>query len=1315
MTRRRLAATVLVLAVAAGLPGVLVGTAAGRARLCAAAAEGLQAAVGDQVSLGACRLSPLAGGLRIEDVRIGASAHPQASLEALEVRFSWRSLLVGRLRLEALTLVRPSLTLIAGQGLLAPRASRPAQQSACLPAAGRLDLGTVRVERGTLRLALDDGRRIEADAVDAVLSGGSPWQLGVDVRSARLVEPEHTTPLDTARIRLHLAPGSARAQVDELSLHAPGLSLRATADIEDLCAGRGSAVVTVAADLARTALPRLDGLGPRDGRIAADLRLGLDGAASTARAEVRLDALRLGRFGPFDAEATLRAGRERLWVERFVGRLDTGRLEATGELGLSGDLPLHAEATARDFVLGELLTRLGIPDLTTHLTFDGRVEAEGPLAGDGGLHLGGRIDGTVGEFAVFDRPWHQRAKPGQAWVRFADARSRGSFTLDASGIDVSNVDVRTGRTHARVDGRVFFGPRGLDLAYDFPELALEDLGPFGPADCRGAGHGRGVIRGPYRALDVRAFAEVDGLEVMRVQLDHARATAHMDIGRIALDVTGASGVIGRSSWHGGMSMDFGHGRSDGRVDFEAARVSDLAGVARAFAPSLERLGDSVEASATGSLRVSGPVSRLDGVLEAALSDGRLLGTRLGDGRLSATMSEAAAWTVDTLQLGTDTHGLHGNGAFALKERAFRLDFEARGLELSGLAAVRERWPAASGVASAHVSGEGTLDAPEAEASVTVDRMDLGAGPPLRTRLDARVSQGAARVHGVVTARRGAEPEAMRHVVDARIDLAAGWPFTLEGTFDLPAAEAFWPDRPDGVAGAVRGSFTTSGRLDDPDDMRGELSFDRVSYRQGPLSVVNDGPATARWEAGRLVVDDLPLTGRFFRVGLRGERRRDGTLDLTATGRADLSEVGRLWPSLGPTRGEARLSVTVGGRLSNPDIIGQAELAGLAAAPPGLPLRFEEGRGSLLFSPSAIVGDGLEVRVNGAAVMLDGRAELDAFQPRRADLQVAFDALPVRIDDKTNLTLSGRTTLNGTPQQLTLAGDLQLDTLRFKRDLELERTVVHAVEIALQRRPPPVPRVLDAAGDRVLLDLGLHLGDVRIENNLLQSQLAGDLRLLGTLKRPGLLGALELQGARARLRNAEFAVSHGTLAFNDPTRLSPSFDLHADAAVREFLVHVAASGTARDPRLSLSSQPALPEADILTLLALGVTSRDFERTGGTSLGGVLLDAAYNGSGLGEEVRRLLPADALLRDTKLRVTSAYNELSGNIEPVAQFESRLRWDKVRLKGQAGLLGRMRKLQGEWRLSDDLSGVVQIDSDNPNVPTADWGADLKWQTERP
>ena len=103
------------------------------------------------------------------------------------------------------------------------------------------------------------------------------------------------------------------------------------------------------------------------------------------------------------------------------------------------------------------------------------------------------------------------------------------------------------------------------------------------------------------------------------------------------------------------------------------------------------------------------------------------------------------------------------------------------------------------------------------------------------------------------------------------------------------------------------------------------------------------------------------------------------------------------------------------------------------------------------------------------------------------------------------------------------------------------------------------------------------------------------------------------------RNNEYDITSGVINFTDRTRIASALDVRADTQVREFLVHVTATGTPQQPRLVLTSEPALSEADIVTLLTLGVTSRDFDRAGGDSVTGFLLDAAANGRCGGSEIR------------------------------------------------------------------------------------------------
>jgi translocation and assembly module TamB len=108
------------------------------------------------------------------------------------------------------------------------------------------------------------------------------------------------------------------------------------------------------------------------------------------------------------------------------------------------------------------------------------------------------------------------------------------------------------------------------------------------------------------------------------------------------------------------------------------------------------------------------------------------------------------------------------------------------------------------------------------------------------------------------------------------------------------------------------------------------------------------------------------------------------------------------------------------------------------------------------------------------------------------------------------------------------------------------------------------------------------------------------------------------------------------------------------------------------------------------------------------------ALISASGLDEQVRRFVPRGQVLQDVTVRVTSAYSEFAGQVEPRAEFESWLVKDRLKLRYQAPLSGaKGQKAQAELRLSDHTSLQYQWDNDNPDVKAGDHGLDLRLRWE--
>ena len=89
-------------------------------------------------------------------------------------------------------------------------------------------------------------------------------------------------------------------------------------------------------------------------------------------------------------------------------------------------------------------------------------------------------------------------------------------------------------------------------------------------------------------------------------------------------------------------------------------------------------------------------------------------------------------------------------------------------------------------------------------------------------------------------------------------------------------------------------------------------------------------------------------------------------------------------------------------------------------------------------------------------------------------------------------------------------------------------------------------------------------------------------------------------------------------------------------------------------MTLSSDPTLPEGDIVSLLTLGFTSRNQSDTPNTGLG-LVAEAFLSVTGFDRQVQRLLPRETgLFMDADVQVSTLYNR-PGVAEPTVQLESR------------------------------------------------------------
>jgi len=738
-------------------------------------------------------------------------------------------------------------------------------------------------------------------------------------------------------------------------------------------------------------------------------------------------------------------------------------------------------------------------------------------------------------------------------------------------------------TRARIDGAAIGVTAAGQVAPDTLALdwtgRLADLGVLRPT-LSGAIEARGWVKGPSDSL--AAQAEITGSIAgagyesgpITVRLDASslpaaprfrlEATGSLLDAPISVTVTGERRdaalrvAIDRSTWKslaadGALSLPDGATIPSGTVRARMARLEDLAPL----------LGQSIRGAIEATIDADAETARARiGVTDLVLPQG----VSLGRADLDATVTQAAvAPTLDaTLTLGG------GNAA---------------GVAFGG-----------------KVSARGTMDA--LALSVTTDRLAVG-GAPASVSADATL-RAHARTLELAALRAGWKDQAVTLLAPARFHLddattietlrlgLGSARLTVAGSVgraldlalrldDLPAALLSLADPSLAADGTVSGSLRLTGLAADP---AGTLSVrgTGLRLREGPAASLP--PATLSVDAtltGGKARTEARLALATSRLSVKGTVPIGGAggLDLTGQGRIDLALTDPiLTPSGRRARGLLDIDLAVTGPLAAPrprgtlrlidgdvrDVALGARLRDIAATvqADGTRLRLTQLRGRA--GSGTIQATGSLSLVDGMPITLRARAE---------DARILTSHLVTATADA-DLTLDGA--IEG---PLTLGGTVRLGRTEIRIPERLPPSVATIpVRVAgAPAEPPPAPQ-----GPPIALALTLGApGQVFIRGRGVDAELGGRVTLGGTIAEPRPTGGFALRRGGFSILGQAFALKEGGIDFTGAGLANPSLRLVASARRTNLTADVTLSGDVRNPKVSFSSVPSLPQDEVLSAL------------------------------------------------------------------------------------------------------------------------------------
>jgi translocation and assembly module TamB len=485
----------------------------------------------------------------------------------------------------------------------------------------------------------------------------------------------------------------------------------------------------------------------------------------------------------------------------------------------------------------------------------------------------------------------------------------------------------------------------------------------------------------------------------------------------------------------------------------------------------------------------------------------------------------------------------------------------------------------------HLAGAGSFEEPRLDGEITLFGVRINEETLEELKLEMEIQDQVARITGNLNFDLNAE----YHLESRDFSLTAWFKETdLSPYFRLAGR--------DEMAGTITGKLEATGNADAPEKIRASTDLPRLSISMGGTELIRTRDFQASFEEGRITLPEnrLVLLEDGY-LDLQGSGNLDGGLSLAAQGNIPVRVAEAFAPGLAGFAGNVGLSARLEGSLENPDLKADILLQQIGLTVPELMQKLHDLNGRIEITQEAVRLDGIEGKLDDGRFRLTGNIELKDFQPGRAQVEFSARTLPVQIPDTLNLLLNTDLALEGAPDQSRLSGEVVLLDGLYYKDVKLN-LLQKIGDIGQRTRQTSAPRQTEPIDAPYLKNMALDIAvqyrnPLMVDNNMALLSLKPALRIQGGLNQPRVSGRAEIEEGTISYQNTEFDVKKGVVDFINPYRMEPTIDVAAVSDVRKWTITLHISGTPDNLNFKLSSDPPEEDADILSLLALGKTTRE----------------------------------------------------------------------------------------------------------------------------
>lgn len=813
----------------------------------------------------------------------------------------------------------------------------------------------------------------------------------------------------------------------------------------------------------------------------------------------------------------------------------------------------------------------------------------------------------------------QKPTPGQLPV---SGQIAGAYLGSRDELQVDRFRLRTPGSEITASGSLS-ATSSLKLNVD--SHALNEWRPllqaaYGSGDMpfaiRGWATFSGTATGRVSALQLAGNLEVYDFDTTLPARDgHAARTLHWDAVTAAIqyspsNVSVRNGVLihGHAAARFDASLGLLSGRAQQnspftlRLDVRGADLAEIAQMAGVQHPVSGTGELSLHASGTWAHpRGEGRVEVRDARVDRAPVEFLRSDLRLNDDLLQFNNVEARVFDAP----------LSGGVTLNLANRQFTLNLTGRDLNLAQFPQLQTSRFSVEGLADVTARASGTPEQPVIDANVHIRDLSFDKERAGDLYVDA-VTQGR---QVAVHARSEFEKADLK--VDGLIGVEDGYPADLDVAFhnlDIDALlNIYVPGRVTSHS-SLAGAVSLHGPLRTPRELKVSARLDSVDAEIAHVRLRNSEPVRFEFADHVIRLESMRLSvgGTDFTAHGRAVLGDPGEMDFRLDGTIGMELLQTLNPKLS-SRGVMGVSLNVAGTPKNPVLQGRLDVKDTFVSHNDFPSGLSNLNGTLLFDQNRIQIEKLEGTTGGGSIALSGSS---SYRNGVLLLDIGATARDVRMryPPGVSSTANADLRLTGSSNSALLSGEIVVNKVGVTPGFDFaayaergKRTVAATGSDSLESRLKLDVRVVTTP-------------ELQMQTAIAKLSGSADLRVRGTADRPVITGRVNAnEGGQLSFNGTKYNVERLEITMSNPAKTVPVIDVQASTRVRDYDITVNISGDLSVPnslKPTWHSEPPLPEADVIALLALGRTREESAAL-----------QASGGGGFGAEASNLLLNEAL----------------------------------------------------------------------------------------